>query len=243
MDSRANFVTTHRHLLTVGGIGSIVGVGLALAIISRPSSTSEASLPEDATLAAPSRPDAAGRQTDIELTPDGPKRSTPPPERRPESGTDLQPGSATGQGALAGRNDTASDPVIVLTSRDGLRRSLYLRRGEKFTLLDVAPASYGMRVLLGRNWGTAAFAQPAAFLELDQPLEIEAVQAGDPVQTVALRRPRPDSTPPNRSRSTRVAIPPSSRHGPPQLFQGRVNSASATRMASVARSTASGGTP
>lgn len=160
-------------------LGSCIGVVVALFVILRPSSD------EPVVFTPPIRP----LTVDVELTPDtSPSKTVPPTPAfpRPESGTELKSGGQTGRGALSVRNDTMWDAVIVLRGEEGRYRALYLRQGEKVTLLDLAPSTYVLQLILGSGWTRGAFAKPAAFLEREEPLPIVSTKIGTPIEAVTL---------------------------------------------------------
>lgn len=152
--------------------GSLIGIALAATII--------AMLAPDPAPAPP--PDAAlsSSATDIELPPRR-VRAEPTGRRdaaRPESGTDVRPAQGRGRGTLSIRNDRRDDAVIVMRGDAGQGRTLYVRRGEKITMLDIAPGDYDVTVVLGRDWLGRAFAEPAAYLTLTSPIQVHEAGAG-----------------------------------------------------------------
>ena len=52
------------------------------------------------------------------------------------------------------------------------RAGFFLRRGEQVTLLDVAPGTYGLRVMFGATWTGRAFAQGATFFQREEPVSV-----------------------------------------------------------------------
>ena len=54
---------------------------------------------------------------------------------------------------------------MELTHDAGHTRRLYLRRGEKITLLDLLPGTYRLRVALGTGWTGQWFGHTSSSLE------------------------------------------------------------------------------
>ena len=90
---------------------------------------------------------------------DCPRPGNPPaPHSRVRGRPVDRPGASTGQ--VSARNATAWDAAVLLDGPSGAR-GFFLRPGEQVTLLDVAPGTYGVRVMFGATWTGRAFAQGA----------------------------------------------------------------------------------
>ena len=61
------------------------------------------------------------------------------------------------------------DAVVRMRSEAGSQRTLYVRRGEKLTMLDVAPGDYHVEMLFGSDWLGRAFGDPAGYVALTAP--------------------------------------------------------------------------
>lgn len=150
-------------------VGSLIGVGLAVALIIRTPAPAQ----DESTVAS------TGSATDIDL----PSRAEPVASRarrgmaRPESGTDIRPAGGTGRGTVSIRNVASADAVVRMRSEAGSQRTLYVRRGEKLTMLDVAPGDYHVEMLFGSDWLGRAFADPAGYVALTAPLRVHAAGA------------------------------------------------------------------
>lgn len=167
--SRPRWAVAARYRLPIL-VGSLMGVGLAVALIMR----TPAPAPNESTVAS-----TGGSTTDIEL----PAPTAPVAARarrgiaRPESGTDIRSAAGNGRGTVSIRNVTAADAVVVMRSEPGNRRTLYVRRGEKITMLDVAPGDYHVEMLFGRDWLGRAFADPAGYVALTAPVRVHTAGA------------------------------------------------------------------
>lgn len=90
----------------------------------------------------------------------------------PESGTELRNSGTAGRGALTITNGATSDALVLLTADGGHHRALYIRRGERITLLDLVPADYRVRAALGHQWTGDAFAVVTTWIERRQPTRV-----------------------------------------------------------------------
>ena len=115
--------------------------------------------PAPASDAAAAEVPATPAPADVELNagPRRPAARTPAGTARPESGADLLIARGRGTGQVSARNATAWDAAVLLDGPSGAR-GFFLRRGEQVTLLDVAPGTYGLRVMFGATWTGRAFA-------------------------------------------------------------------------------------
>jgi hypothetical protein len=176
------------YLLMAALVGAGIGVALALAVALRPSvrpaadagATSPAAAETDprtatADIAPASADDRARTAASRASAPSGARRTgmdtSAFPAPRPESGADLRRGSLTGQARLSILNEIPRDAAIVLTDAAG-ERMIYVRGGEKLTLLDVAPGTYRVRLTTGADWTPRGFARMPAYFERDQPLVV-----------------------------------------------------------------------
>lgn len=169
-------------------IGSAIGVLLAVTLIAW--RTPEPP-PPDADLTA-----TAPAAADIELAPRTGRAGGTARRRgsRPESGTDVRAPIGTGRGTLSIRNDATADAVIVMRGEREQRRTLYVRRGEKITMLDVAPGEYEIVLLLGTDWLGQNFAEPAGYLRRTTPVQVPAAP-GSSATVVVLASTSPDLRP------------------------------------------------
>ena len=170
-----------RHLVLAAAIGATLGVVSALLAFvgwrQEPAPASDAAAAEVAATPGP---------TDVDLNA-GPRRPAarkPTGVARPESGADLLTARGQGTGRLSARNATARDAAVLLNGLSGAR-GFFLRRGEQVTLLDVAPGTYGVRVMFGATWTGGAFAQGATFFQREEPVSVvsrsESAEARTPV--------------------------------------------------------------
>ena len=157
-----------RHLVVAAAIGAAVGVALALLAIVRwgeePAPASDAVAPERAATPGPA---------DIELNagPRLPASRKPVGAPPPESGADLLTARGRGTGQVSARNATAWDAAVLLDGPSGAR-GFFLRPGEQVTLLDVAPGTYGVRMMFGATWMGRGFAQGASFFQREEPVSV-----------------------------------------------------------------------
>ncbi len=100
-----------------------------------------------------------------------PEPVRPPDDRSPESGTDVRVFTGRGHAPLSLTNQTGADSLVLLspasataveTNRDAGARVIFIRRGEKVTLLDLVPGDYRVRLVLGAEWNGSRFARPSA---------------------------------------------------------------------------------
>lgn len=100
-----------------------------------------------------------------------PETVRPPDDRSPESGTDVRPVSTRGHAPLSMTNATGADGLVLLSpgaagspesDSQTVTRVIFIRRGEKATLLDLAPGDYRVRLVLGADWQGTVFARPSA---------------------------------------------------------------------------------
>lgn len=161
-------------------VASIVGVVLALMLFVDSRESPDAS--------PASRPPATSG-SDIEL-PASPrsKPSIPRPEMRPESGTDLSTSGPRGRAAISIQNQVAADAVVELRSDPDRRRVVYVRGGEKITMLDLMAGGYRVRLLLGRGWTGKGFSEAQAFRERRHPIQVEPAQRGMPGASLTIAR-------------------------------------------------------
>lgn len=170
-------VLKYRRDVIAAFVASIVGVALALTLLVGSSETPDA--PPTATPAA----------TDIELPADPrPKAADLHLERRPESGTDLKASGPRGGAAMSIQNQTAADAVVELRSEPDRRRVLYVRGGEKITLLDLMAGEYRVRLLLGRGWTGRGFSDAQGYRARRLPMQVEAAQRGAPMASMVIVR-------------------------------------------------------
>lgn len=163
----------HRRDVFAAAAASIVGVVLVLALFVRSVDDEGPPAPEPGTTIA----------SDVELPPSAPHSRAPVrrSEARPETGTDLRTGGPHGRAALSIQNRTASDVVVELTGEPDRRRALYVRGGEKITMLDLADGAYRVRLLMGRGWTGQSFSDAAGYRERRQPVQVEVSQRGAPL--------------------------------------------------------------
>ena len=164
----------HPHTVTAVCAGLALGVALALALIFFRSTAAPAADLATESSASVALPTEAPSQPASPAASPRPRPATEP--ARPDSGTDLGRRGPVGRGTLSIRSDLTLDGVVELRHDAGHTRRLYLRRGEKVTLLDLVPGSYQVRVALGTNWNGRWFAYTSATLELAQ--QVTVVQSG-----------------------------------------------------------------
>lgn len=151
-------------------VASIVGVVLALILLVDSRESQDASRAGTPT---------ATSGSDIELpTSPRPKPSNQRPEMRPESGADLSTSGPRGRAAISIQNQVAADAVVELRSDPDSRRVIYVRGGEKITMLDLMAGAYRVRLLLGRGWTGKGFSEAPAFRERRHPIQVELAQRG-----------------------------------------------------------------
>ena len=181
--------TLSRHLLVAAAAGTGVGVILAVMTIARWNVE-----PEPPTLAStvaaetPAPPAPADIPLNSARRP-RPAAGAPVDAARPESGHDLLSARGRGTGQLSARNATAWDAAVLLDGPSGTR-AFFVRRGEQVTLLDVAPGTYGIRVMFGATWTGRVFAQGATFFQREEPVRIAgpAEAAGARAPLIVLER-------------------------------------------------------
>lgn len=138
---------------------------------------------------APATTPAAAAASDIELPATPRSRvSSSRPEMRPESGTELRASGPRGRAAISIQNQLAADAVVELRSDPDWRRLVYVRGGEKITMLDLMAGEYRVRVLQGRGWTGEGFSEAAAFRERRHPMKVEAAPFGLPTALMQVAR-------------------------------------------------------
>jgi len=165
-------------LVLAGAVGAAVGVALGLLAIVK---WSEELTPAQASDAAAVEVPAALEPADVELKAvrRRPAARTPARAARPESGADLLTAQGRGTGQVSAQNTTIWDAAVLLDGPSGTR-GFFLRRGEQVTLLDVAPGTYGLRVMFGATWTGRAFAQGAMFFQREEPVSVaDRSQSGE----------------------------------------------------------------
>lgn len=157
-------------LVLGGAVGAAVGMALGLLAIVK---WSEELTPAQASDAAAVEVPAALEPADVELKAvrRRPAARTPAGAARPESGADLLTAQGRGTGQVLAQNTTIWDAAVLLDGPSGTR-GFFLRRGEQVTLLDVAPGTYGLRVMFGATWTGRAFAQGATFFQREEPVSV-----------------------------------------------------------------------
>ena len=168
--------TLRRMVLTVAIGGALVGAFVSVALIARASWPGQGA-PKLAQVPAPKAPEEMTANT----------RPSPPPtldSSRPESGSDLRAPRTIGQARLALENRGEGDAVVVLRRAQRWERVLFVGRGEKVTLLDLAPGGYQVRTALGDGWTGRHFLRPAGCLALGRPVAL-ALGRETPGVTVA----------------------------------------------------------
>jgi hypothetical protein len=159
-----------RHLVVAAAAGTALGVVFAVATIVRWNVQPEpAPASSAAPLAVPAPPPPADVQLNVEAQRFAARAKAD--AARPESGSDVLSARGRGTGQVSARNATAWDAAVLLDGSSGAR-GFFLRRGEQVTLLDVAPGTYGLRVMFGATWTGRAFAQGAAFFQWEEPVKI-----------------------------------------------------------------------
>lgn len=168
----------HRRDAFAAALASAVGVVLALALLVRSVDDEGPPEPEPGTTIA----------SDVELPPSAPRSKAPVrrSEPRPETGTDLRTDGPHGRAALSIQNHTAADVVIELTGEPDRRRALYVRGGEKITMLDLAEGAYRVRLLMGRGWTGQSFSDAAGYRERRHPVRVEVSPRGAPLTAVTI---------------------------------------------------------
>jgi len=170
-----------RHLVLAAAMGAAVGVALALLAIVRWGQE-----PAPAAHTAAAEVAATPGLADVELNagPRLPAARKPAGAAQPESGADLLTARGRGTGQVSARNATAWDAAVLLDGPSGAR-GFFLRRGAQVTLLDVAPGTYGVRVMFGAMWTGRAFAQEATFFQREEPVSVvsrsESAEARPPL--------------------------------------------------------------
>jgi len=157
-----------RHLVLAAVIGTAVGVALPLLALVRWGQESAPASDAAATEAA-----ATPGLADVEVNagPRLPAARKPADAARPESGADLSTARGRGTGQVSARNATAWDAAVLLDGPSGAR-GFFLRPGEQVTLLDVAPGTYGVRMMFGATWMGRGFAQGASFFQREEPVSV-----------------------------------------------------------------------
>jgi len=157
-----------RHLVLAAVIGTAVGVALPLLALVRWGQESAPASDAAATEAA-----ATPGLADVEVNagPRLPAARKPAGAARPESGADLLTARGRGTGQVSARNATAWDAAVLLDGPSGAR-GFFLRPGEQVTLLDVAPGTYGVRMMFGATWMGRGFAQGASFFQREEPVSV-----------------------------------------------------------------------
>jgi hypothetical protein len=188
-DERHAWLQLHPHTVAAVCAGLTLGVALALALIFFRSTPAPAPAADLASASSEpiARPTEAPSQPASPAASPRPRPTTEPP--RPDSGTDigrLGRHGPIGRGALSLRSGLALDAVVELTHDAGHTRRLYLRRGEKMTLLDLVPGSYHVRVALGTDWNGRWFARTSATLELAQQVTVAQTGSGASFEALAL---------------------------------------------------------
>jgi hypothetical protein len=97
---------------------------------------------------------------------------------RPLSGTELVPPQRTGRGTLVLQNAGLRDTVVGLWSAARFERAFYVRGGEQLTVLDIAPGTYGIRLMTGRQWTIDRFAADVSYEEVIDPATFAEVTTG-----------------------------------------------------------------
>jgi hypothetical protein len=105
-------------------------------------------------------------------TAEGSVRSSARPA--PESGTDLVSPARTGRATLVLKNAGLLDGAAILAVGDTHTRAVYVRAGEQVTVLNIAPGTYRVLLMLGREWRREGFTEDATYQQLDAPIELEA---------------------------------------------------------------------
>ncbi len=149
----APWLQLHPHTVTAVCAGLALGVALALALIFfRSTPAPAADLATESSASSVALPTEAPSQPASPAASPRPRPTTEP--ARPDSGTDLGRRGPVGRGTLSIRSGLALDGVVELRHDTGHTRRLYLRRGEKVTLLDlvtrVVPGAGGARDQLER---------------------------------------------------------------------------------------------
>lgn len=170
----------YRRDVVAAFVASVAGVGLALTLMVGSPETSDS---------APADTPAATVGSDIELPASPrPKASNQRLEMRPESGTDLSASGPRGRAAISIQNETAADAVVELSSDPNRRRVLYVRGGEKITLLDLIAGEYRVRLLFGKGWTGRGFSDTQGYRARRLPLRVDAAQRGAPTASLTVAR-------------------------------------------------------
>lgn len=92
----------------------------------------------------------------------------------------------TGRGSLVVKNDGRRDSVIVLAQANSTERAFYIRAGEQVTVLNVAPGTYQVMMMIGDEWTDDHFARNAAYEQLERPVEFAEQTNGDTTEFTRL---------------------------------------------------------
>lgn len=173
----------HRRDVIAALVASTAGIVLALMLV-----VGSGDSPKSAG-APPTDGPASAAASDIELpaTP-RPRASNRRGETRPESGTDLTASGPRGRAGLSIQNALAADAVVELRGDANLRRVVYVREGEKVTMLDLVAGEYRVRLLLGRGWTGKGFSESHGYRERRQPMQVRPMQQGTPTASLAITR-------------------------------------------------------
>jgi hypothetical protein len=82
-----------------------------------------------------------------------------------------------GQGTIVLQNAGQLDAVALLVSDDQLGRAFYVRGGEQVTVLDIAPGTYRIRLMTGRQWRIDRFTADQGYEEVIQPTTFAQVRS------------------------------------------------------------------
>jgi hypothetical protein len=86
------------------------------------------------------------------------------------------------------QNQTAADAVVELRRDPDAHRVVYVRGGEKITMLDLMAGEYRVRWLLGRGWTGNGFSEAHGSRERRDPMQVESAQRDAPAASLTIGR-------------------------------------------------------